>query len=459
MAVLETAHAAAVCFDAPTVELLETRVLAINPVLSRLGGDVARDDFDVQAALVALRDPACGHSTARLQVPELPVRRRAARRSKAHGAGRPHAHSGRPMRLGFDLRIMRYPPGGTASYARIAMERLAAGRPADWEVVGLRGWPRLGHASSLPPALRRATNAALDIGWLGWGAPWEMARNHLDAWFTPASILPLTVPRPTVTVMHNLAFLVVPELFESHYRKATERLHRLSVMRATRIITPSEFLRAIVIDRLGAAPERVRTIPWGMDHLPVAAQSSGVDVAGPYALFIGQTQPHWNVGALIDAWQRDVPDELSLVISGAAGAQDGELRRRVERAGLAGRVRFTGLLAPERLMALIRDARLFVDPSLAEGFGKPVIETMLLGIPCAVAARGALPEVTQGGALVFDPEDADGLADVITRLHEDDALRRRLRAKGPKVARQYVWAQSVAGYWEEIRAALAEHRR
>ncbi len=360
------------------------------------------------------------------------------------------------MRLGFDLRIMRYPPGGTAAYAQTTMDRMALHRPEGWEVVGLPGWPRLAHGRELPAPLRRTANVALDVGWLGWGAPLEAARHRLDAWFTPASFLPLALPRPQVAIMHNLAFLIVPELFGREFVEVAERLHRLAVTRAARIITPTEFLREVVVERLNAPPDRVSVIGWGMDHLPVPAESSGVNVARPYALFIGQTQPHWNVDVLLDAWGRGVPDDLILVISGAAGSDDQRLRKRIADEGLAGRVVFTGMLPGPELMALIRDARLFVDPSLAEGFGKPVIETMMLGIPCAVSDRGALPEVTQQAALIFDATDPDAVVDAVTRLHHDDELRRTLSERGPVVTRRFRWETAALGYWDEVRAAIGD---
>jgi alpha-1,3-rhamnosyl/mannosyltransferase len=351
---------------------------------------------------------------------------------------------------------MRYPPVGSAGYAHTTMDKLAEHRPPDWEVVALTGWPRLDHGSNLPAALRRASNVALDIGWLGWGAPIEAARHDLDAWFTPASILPMTVPRPMVTVTHNLAFAIAPELFDPAYRRVAEALHRASVKRATRIIAPSEFLRRTVIERLGAHPDKVSVVPIGIDHLPAPAESSGLAIDRPYALFIGQTQPHWNVGVLIDAWRSGVPEELALVISGAAGADDANLRRRAAAAGLEKRVHFTGLLPPDRLRALIRDARLFVDPGLAESFGKPAIEAMMLGIPCAVSDRGALPETTQGAALLFDATDPEQIVDAVTRLHTDQELRDRLAIEGPRVAGRFRWATSAAAYWDVVRAAVDE---
>jgi endonuclease-8 len=58
VAILDTRDATAVCFDAPTVELLDTRALAAHPVLRALGSDVATTDFDLDTALAALREPA-----------------------------------------------------------------------------------------------------------------------------------------------------------------------------------------------------------------------------------------------------------------------------------------------------------------------------------------------------------------------------------------------------------------
>jgi glycosyltransferase involved in cell wall biosynthesis len=91
---------------------------------------------------------------------------------------------------------------------------------------------------------------------------------------------------------------------------------------------------------------------------------------------------------------------------------------------------------------------------LAESFGKPAIETMMLGIPCAVSDRGALPETTDGAALLFDATSVDSTLDAVIRLHTDEALRERLATEGPPVAARYRWASTTAAYWDVVRDAI-----
>ncbi len=356
------------------------------------------------------------------------------------------------MRLGFDLRIHRYPPGGTTSYADWILGRMAELRPDGWQVVPVAGWPRLPRRTRLPAPIRRGANLALDLGWLTLGGPAEAARGRFGAWFAPGGPLPCTLRQPSVVIIYGIDFMLLPHLYEPGFRRVAAILARVTARRASRIVAPSDYTRRTIVEHLGVLPEKVTTIPFGLDHLP--APDPRNQHPRPYALFVGQTQPEWNVGVLLDAWRSGAGGELDLVISGPIGRDEPGLRGRVEQEGLAKRVYFTGHLPSPRLMALIRDADIFLYPALADGRGMPPLEAMLFGVPTAVSNRGALVEVTKGAALTFDPDDPDALVDVVTRLREDDELRRRLRREGPEVARRYRWDDAVTGYWREVQLAL-----
>lgn len=96
---------------------------------------------------------------------------------------------------------------------------------------------------------------------------------------------------------------------------------------------------------------------------------------------------------------------------------------------------------------------LFVMPSLAEGFGLPLLEAMACGAPCIASNGSALPEVMGRADALFDPQDAPALARLIQRLLEAPELRADLAAYGPRRAREFSWDRVAARAWDAFEAA------
>jgi glycosyltransferase involved in cell wall biosynthesis len=360
------------------------------------------------------------------------------------------------MRLAIDMTVARQAPyAGTARYAREVFGAMSAAPPAGSELIAVSGWPRWRASARLRP-LQRVTNLGIDAGWLTAGAMAAAARHRADAWFGPANLLPPMLPRPMVVTIHDLNFLTLPGTYDRGFARYAARTFRLSARRATRVVTGSKSARDEIVARFDLDPARVSVVYPGADHLTAVAPASG-DLGLPkrYALFVGQTEPHKNVAVLLDAWRAGVPPDLDLVICGPAGRDDARLRDLAAAAELRSRVHFLGLLSESKLARVYEDARIFLFPSLGEGFGFPPLEAMARGIPTAVSNAGALPEVTAGGAMHFDPSNADELAALVTRLATDSNLRTRLRAKGRVVAARYTWAAAAAALWEEARQAVA----
>ena len=171
-----------------------------------------------------------------------------------------------------------------------------------------------------------------------------------------------------------------------------------------------------------------------------------------YALFVGQTEPHKNVGVLLDAWKLRVPRTLHLVIAGRPGRDDERLRAIVARDGtLRERVHFEGSVDEPRLARLYEDATCFLFPSRTEGFGFPPLEAMARGVPTAVANSASLPEVTDGGALIFDPDEPEGVAEICSRLTSDGVERARMVETGRRIAARYAWRETAQTAWQAIR--------
>src|SRR5207237_5757291 len=160
--------------------------------------------------------------------------------------------------------------------------------------------------------------------------------------------------------------------------------------------------------------------------------------APPSIVAFGVAKRYKNVGCLVRAFaliSSEHPAARLLLIGGDGGARD-----LIDRLGLAERVIITGAVADAHLRTMIRDAAVFVVPSLVEGFGLPVLEAMALGTPVVVSDTPALREVAGDAALAFDPREPRSLASALNRLLVDEPLRDKLRTAGTARARQFDWA-------------------
>ncbi len=118
-----------------------------------------------------------------------------------------------------------------------------------------------------------------------------------------------------------------------------------------------------------------------------------------------------------------------LVVSGGM-APPPALGRRFARQIASGRIVLVGWQDPPQLRALLAGARFLVFPSLAEGFGLPILEAFAAGVPVVTAAFGAMAETAGDAALLTDVSDPQALAEALLRLWRDPALAEELRLRG-----------------------------
>lgn len=315
----------------------------------------------------------------------------------------------------------------------------------------VRALPLAGFAPMLlraEPALPRAVRwmaAALPLpsraamGDAEWSAAdvYRVGQVHFDVWrrlrpvvaAAPPALMHWTYPlplrlvgRPNVYTVHDVIPLLHPALTGIDARRA-ERMLRRIVDSAAHLVTVSEATRQEMIATLGLEPQGVTNTGQSVDVTGAdAVAPAGVGI-GRYWLMVGTVERRKNIRALIAAW-RASGSICPLVIAGPDGwGAEAELN---DARGLV-RLPF---LPRGALLALMRDARAVLMPSLAEGFGLPVAEAMALGTPVLTSDRGALAEVAGGAALLVDPEDYSSLVAGLRRLDGDEALRGRLRAAG-----------------------------
>ena len=277
---------------------------------------------------------------------------------------------------------------------------------------------------------------------------WEMARHPPDLLFVPAHVLPIVHPRRSVVTVHDLGYLYYPEAHRLLDRAYLDLSTRYNARAAAHLIADSSATKRDLIERYGTEPDKITVIYPGYDKATfrpvrddeaIEAVKAGYDIAGDYILFVGTLQPRKNLTRLIEAYWKLEARSWKLVIAGKKGWLYQEIFRRVEELGLEGKVVFTDYVPEGDLPALLSGARLFVFPSLYEGFGMPVLEAMACGTPVVCSNTSSLPEVAGDAALLVDPLEVEELAAAMERVLADEELRAGLIERGFEQVRKFSW--------------------
>ncbi len=279
---------------------------------------------------------------------------------------------------------------------------------------------------------------------------WEMARHSPDLLFVPAHVLPIVHPRRSVVTIHDLGYLYYPEAHRLLDRLYLDLSTRYNARAATHLIADSSATQRDLIEHYSIEPDKITVIYPGYDEATfqpvrdeeaIQAVKARYHIAGDYILFVGTLQPRKNLTRLIQALSnlQSPISNLQLVVTGKKGWLYDQIFRQVESLGLEGRVIFTDYVPGGDLPALLSGARLFVFPSLYEGFGLPVLEAMACGTPIVCSNASSLPEVAGNAALLIDPLDVEGLAAAMERVLDNEELQTELIERGFEQARKFSW--------------------
>lgn len=265
---------------------------------------------------------------------------------------------------------------------------------------------------------------------------------------------PPNAPCPVVTTIHDLIPYVLPQTCTRRYlERFLARMPEICA-RSALILTVSRHTRRDLCRILGVAETKIVVIPEAPEPcyqpLPFSAANAraaeSYGLTGPFLLYVGGFSPRKNLSALLSAYavvRRDLPDHPPLVLAGGLDPMGLRLQDRAKDLGLAGEVLFPGFVPLEDLPYLYRAARLFVYPSLYEGFGLPPLEAMACGTPVIASRESSLPEVVGDAGLLVDPYDPDAMADALLHLASDQEARENLRRKGLRRAKEFSWRRTA----------------
>src|ERR1700734_4034288 len=189
-------------------------------------------------------------------------------------------------------------------------------------------------------------------------------------------------------------------------------------------------------------------------------------VTYPFLLYAGRISPHKNVVRMIEAFsalktelEKDqlFPD-LKLIIIGDDVSGNPDLRRTVIRSGVQNDVRFLGFVPIEVLRTFYDTAKIFVFPSLYEGFGLPPLEAMAHGTPVVTSNVTSLPEVVGNAALLVHPENVFEIMRALHRVLIDQALREKMKERSYRQVTKFSWEKSVRRIMDVYQEVLSGQR-
>lgn len=300
-----------------------------------------------------------------------------------------------------------------------------------------------------------------------------LKRARLDLMHFTHFNAPILYKKASVVTIHDLTLSFFPgkKMNSSFHRWAYHVVLKRALKNSRKVIAVSENTKKDLIEITQTSPSKIDVIYEGVNEnfSPRSDKEKNAEVLKKYGitkdflLYTGVWRGHKNLVNMIKAFSKVREGEhgfdVQLVITGAEDPYYPEVKRTVKELELEHEVIFPGHVSEEDLVSLYQDARLFVFPSLYEGFGLPLLEAMRCGTPVVASKTSCIPEICgEGNALFFDPYDPADIADNIHRALLDEPLAAELRERGLKHSLKFSWekmAEKTLKLYEEAAAAPA----
>jgi alpha-1,3-rhamnosyl/mannosyltransferase len=307
-----------------------------------------------------------------------------------------------------------------------------------------------------------------------WAVPPVIGRSGAEVYHSAYFLMPYRPPVPAALTAYDL----IPLIYPQYYGRWQPLIFRLAMALALRTaaitLAISQATKVDLIRYFHVDPARIAVTPLAADAAmrvatpeQMAAVRAKYALPDEYALYLGINKPHKNLVRLVDAWagvrcrsakaaegagSRAVPTVL--VIAGHWDNRYPEPKQRAIELQAEDSICFAGPVAEPDLPALYSGAKLFIFPSLYEGFGLPVLEAMSCGTPVICSNGSSLPEVAGKAALLVDPTSVEEMTEAIDGLLYDPARRQEMREKGLAQARRFSWEDTARRTLDAYRGML-----
>lgn len=250
------------------------------------------------------------------------------------------------------------------------------------------------------------------------------------------------IKKKMIMTIHDLNHIRFPEFYTPFHKYYYKYIVRSSANKCKKILTVSEFAKKELIEWLNCSNDKIIVTYNGIDESFKEEKNvenlnqvrKKYNLPDKFILYIGNQKPHKNVITLIRSMSLVDDKNLKLIINGRLSE---ECYKECVRLNIENKIKCIGFVDEKDLSILYSLAKVFIFPSLYEGFGLPPLEAMACGCPTIVSNAASLPEVVKDGAVVFDVLDYKDLSNKINDLKNNNV--NSLSIKGKKVSNYYKW--------------------
>jgi len=278
--------------------------------------------------------------------------------------------------------------------------------------------------------------------WTFLGLGRELKRNPVDRLFVPSYALPSHAPAKSFVTVHGLEASYFPKAYSLRQKFLQKQGVRKAIKKCDRIIAVSRSVATDLQKIYKCPPEKIVVVHHGYEPEKITKTEN---LYGQYILQVGRLETRKNQSNLIRGFEKISPKfpKCKLVLAGGDGYDAKKIKKIIARSPVRDKIILLGAVPHHEALALMQNAAILAYPSLAEGFGLPILEAFGAGVPVLCSDTTCLPEIAGQGAFFVDPFSVKSIAKGLATLLGNESICQKIIADGKAQLQNFSWEKCV----------------